>query len=568
MPQERLQAHHLADLKSSGLSDETIQASGCYSAQEPTVRMLLGFGVGPGLVIPFPGCTLAGGETPFVQVKPDTPPEWLKRAKYITPKESGCRLYIPPMIPADHLADPSRPLYLTEGVKKALKATQEGLLTLAIAGVDAWKDTRTGKPAPIPDLDKVVWRGRSVYITYDSDLAYKLPVLQAEFKLSRELRSRGAQVKAIRLPNVNGHKVGLDDYLLNHSIEAFCSLEAVLIRPVPATGAVLIQVQDLSEFLHSKPRRVESLIGDGILPVKGTQVEGGPAKLGKSLFAMNAGLCLALGKPFLRWPVPKRQKVLYLQAEISEEALWDRFSKMLGAVEGGLEAVEGWFSLATKKGLKLDTRTGFEAVQRMMETVKPGVLIIDPLRRFLKGDENKSGEVGNFFDLLDRFIEQTGCSIILVHHFGKPSKDEQKDGAQHLRGSSVIFDVGDAYLSLQRKSLKESKRHIRLTCELRNADDPPPMELYRDPETLWMHEVEGDTSKCTVAAVHAIVSLAGSVSGKILTERLMETYGVGDRLARSQISEAVSLGMIKRLPIDGTKGKSFTYCINTIESTG
>lgn len=85
MTTARLQEHHLADLKGSGLSDETIRATRCYSAQEPTVRELLGFGVGPGLAFEFPGTEDAKG-VPFVQVKPDTRLEWMNGAKYVSPK--------------------------------------------------------------------------------------------------------------------------------------------------------------------------------------------------------------------------------------------------------------------------------------------------------------------------------------------------------------------------------------------------------------------------------------------------------------------------------------------------
>ena len=88
MPFDRLQEHHLRDLRSSGLSDETITLSGCYSATEPTTRMLLGFGVGPGLVFPFPDCIKADG-TPFCQVKPDTVPAALGKAKYVITDQVG-----------------------------------------------------------------------------------------------------------------------------------------------------------------------------------------------------------------------------------------------------------------------------------------------------------------------------------------------------------------------------------------------------------------------------------------------------------------------------------------------
>ena len=210
MTTARLQDAHLQDLRSSGLSDATIQAARCYSAQEPTTRALLGFGVGPGLVFEFPGTEDDKG-VPFVQVKPDTRPAGLDGAKYLTPKQAGCRVYVPPILPTDRLKNPRVTLYVTEGAKKALKAAQEGLTCVALAGVDAWKDHRSGKSAPIPDLDKIAWKGRKVYVVYDSDLATKPAVRFAEFRLGRELRDRGAEVCAVRIPGgPNGEKVGLD----------------------------------------------------------------------------------------------------------------------------------------------------------------------------------------------------------------------------------------------------------------------------------------------------------------------------------------------------------------------
>ncbi len=225
----------MADLERSGLTVETIRASGCYSATEATVRELLGFGVGPGLVFPYPGEEIRPG-VPFCQVKPDTRPEWMNGAKYLTPKRAGCRLYIPPLLPPEHLADPQVPLVLTEGPKKALKAAQEGLACIAVAGVDSFKDRRNGKSAPLPELDRIPWRGRTVYVGYDSDGSVKPDVRRAEYRLGRELRERGAQVFAVRIPGgPNGEKVGLDDYLCSHSVEAFCALPAIPVEhPVKA----------------------------------------------------------------------------------------------------------------------------------------------------------------------------------------------------------------------------------------------------------------------------------------------------------------------------------------------
>ncbi len=84
-----LNPQHLDDLRSSGLTDETITALGFYSGAAAEVQTILGFAAGSGLIIPYP--CIGGGE-PFSRVKPDQPPIINgKPAKYLSPKGSGVR---------------------------------------------------------------------------------------------------------------------------------------------------------------------------------------------------------------------------------------------------------------------------------------------------------------------------------------------------------------------------------------------------------------------------------------------------------------------------------------------
>jgi putative DNA primase/helicase len=114
--------------------------------------------------------------------------------RYRSPLRTPNRLYIPPILDRKLLADPALPLWLTEGEKKALKACQEGLACIAASGVWSWK-TRDAddKSVPVADLDAITWRGRVVYIVFDSDLAQNPSVKLAEFRLPRARPPRGAR---------------------------------------------------------------------------------------------------------------------------------------------------------------------------------------------------------------------------------------------------------------------------------------------------------------------------------------------------------------------------------------
>jgi len=218
---------HRDDLHRSGLTEETIALAGIYSATGEGVRDLLGFGAGPGMVFPYPSLN---GEPPYARVKLDHSGPDGKR--YRSPKGQRNRLYVPANLDPKVLFEPTVLLWVTEGEKKALAVCQAGLPCVALPGVWSWK-TRDAKDRsrPIPDLDAVVWSSRTVYLAFDSDVASKSSVQFAEFKLAQELHRRGAKVFAIRLPgDPNGEKVGLDDYLMTHSVEALCAIEPVEIH--------------------------------------------------------------------------------------------------------------------------------------------------------------------------------------------------------------------------------------------------------------------------------------------------------------------------------------------------
>src|SRR5262249_51762667 len=157
---------HRAELRASGLTDETIARAGLYSAPERQVRDLLGYGAGPGLVFPYPALNGSAGE--YARVKLDKADPDGKR--YRSPAKQPNRLDVPALIEPTVLRDIGTPLWLTEGEKKALKACQEGLACIAVSGVFSWR-TRSGSPdgksTVIPDLDHITWRGRSVHIVFD-----------------------------------------------------------------------------------------------------------------------------------------------------------------------------------------------------------------------------------------------------------------------------------------------------------------------------------------------------------------------------------------------------------------
>lgn len=234
-----LDPHHLADLRKSGLSDETIIAN-----QFRTERDLLKLakdlnwkkyspGMGTGLVIPF--FASDGSLISFLRIKPTNPrkPKGAKKpAKYESPVGHPNLPYFPVGI-SEAISDPTKSLSFTEGEKKAAKATQEGFPTIGVTGVFNWKQPGSHADSLIPDLAAIKWASRPVTICFDSDRVTNPNVLDAEWRLASVLRAQGAIVKIIVLPSLpDGSKCGLDDFLVTYGREAFQRLIDTAIDPV------------------------------------------------------------------------------------------------------------------------------------------------------------------------------------------------------------------------------------------------------------------------------------------------------------------------------------------------
>lgn len=239
---------HLQDLRKSRLTDETIQENGIYSVPPRDIFKILG-GHFPKvkslLALPYPGCDGLARYKMFPSQG---------AAKYYQKAGTPPRLYIPAGVEAI-LQNASVPLGLTEGEKKCLKAVQEGIQCIGLGGLWNWckKDDR-GEKNLIPDFDKINWKGRAVSLVPDSD--WEQPdrhgdpknLKEAVHVLAYRLIDRGARVYIVELPQ-GPEKVGLDDFLCQHTVEEFKALPKQEIRKKTVQEMVEDPGEDYREIL-------------------------------------------------------------------------------------------------------------------------------------------------------------------------------------------------------------------------------------------------------------------------------------------------------------------------------
>jgi Domain of unknown function (DUF3854) len=253
--------HHFAQLaQGSGISDKVIAERGYRSITAPTgYAILKGYGFArvqaknvPGLLLPL--WTTDGKQT-LMEYRPDAPRMGRdgKLIKYETPKDAGVRLDCPPRC-QPMLADPQIPLWITEGKKKADALATHGLCVVDLAGVWNFKGKNFFAAVTfLADWDYIALEGRAGRIVFDSDIMTKPNVRQALTRLTEHLQRKGAHVTAVYLPQEGGRKIGVDDYLLTHTVEDLEGLvEAPRPQPQPAKPII--------ELLPEPPKVLSRLL--------------------------------------------------------------------------------------------------------------------------------------------------------------------------------------------------------------------------------------------------------------------------------------------------------------------
>jgi hypothetical protein len=200
---------HRGYLKARGVADDVIAERHVFSVPTKSALHTLGFGrntPAPAMVMPLWDVV---GACDGYQIRPDAPRVGTsgRALKFEVPHGFKPRLDVHPRT-HPLLADPTVPLWFTEGVPKGDALVSVGQAAVVLLGVWNW----TGDS--LADFEYLRAKGRRIYVCFDSDVMLKQSVHAALGRLGALLARRGADVAYVYLPDdAQGRKQGVDDYL-------------------------------------------------------------------------------------------------------------------------------------------------------------------------------------------------------------------------------------------------------------------------------------------------------------------------------------------------------------------
>jgi AAA domain len=232
---------------------------------------------------------------------------------------------------------------------------------------------------------------------------------------------------------------------------------------------------DYKELFHTKtealtlPETVEIVIR-GLCNVGNICIWGGLPKHGKSYVFLSLIKALLSGNKWLGYfEVSQTKRIIYLVPEVGLRGVVKRLRKlkMLDYMYDPINNPDGKLFLQTLSSfpkLALDDTL-------LLDAVKDADVFVDPLIRFINGDENNSGEQRI---LSNKLLNLLGCgarSTWVAHHSPKAFKDVRDITTQNvLRGTSEFAAFPDIIFGVLKTDDEKARLYIKCT-DARDDDE-------------------------------------------------------------------------------------------------
>ena len=197
-------------------------------------------------------------------------------------------------------------------------------------------------------------------------------------------------------------------------------------------------------------------------------VAGAPKSM-KSWFALDMAVSVASGTACLgRFAVDDTGPTLVYLAEDHLAAVRQRVQALRD--HRGIDLNHLDLHAIAAPSLRLDLQDDLQRLDRVLQQLQPRLLVLDPLVRLHRCDENRSDEVSGLLGALRELNRRHEVAVVVVHHM---SKKVRAHLGQALRGSGDLHAWTDSACYL----VHRGKGQLELTVEHRAGPAPEPMRL-------------------------------------------------------------------------------------------
>ena len=277
-----------------------------------------------------------------------------------------------------------------------------------------------------------------------------------------------ASIELLRLAQIeSGSKQAIVDELANLALIAGVDedeAQAIFARAAKAppdtiNGCAITQPSGGKNALVAFPLRAfenvriqtegRNYLVKGLLANTGLAVIWGPPKCGKSFWAADLGMHIALGRDYRGHRV-QQATVVYvaLEGRHGFPARLEAFRRHHNVDNAPFYLLTASLDLVAKSGQLI------AAIKAQLGENLPGALFLDTLNRSLVGSESKDEDMARFLAAAERVAQELSCAVVIVHHCGID--------ASRPRGHTSLSAAVESQLAVTRASTGE----VIVTLEL------------------------------------------------------------------------------------------------------
>jgi hypothetical protein len=164
------------------------------------------------------------------------------------------------------------------------------------------------------------------------------------------------------------------------------------------------------------------------------------AKTGKSFVALAVAAAVATGRPFLGRPASAPMSVMFCDWEMGADDIRERLEDF---GYGPSDDLSHLHYVLLPDVEPLDTREGGLAFMESVAAWQAELVFIDTTSRAVRGDENASDTIRDYFRHTGQRLKQAGVTVVRIDHQGK-------DADRGMRGTSGKADDVDVVAKIER----------------------------------------------------------------------------------------------------------------------
>lgn len=306
------------------------------------------------------------------------------------------------------------------------------------------------------------------------------------------------------------------------------------------------------ECRNYSPPQGHMLVGDCHIVRGAVCVIAGAPGLGKSRAATALAVAGATGEPWFNLPVHTRFKTVILQAENGRYRLSREFSDIDGNLEDYIRISE-----PPPFGMAFDRPEFREALAKLVDDFKPGVVVVDPWNSVARND--KHVDYFATFETLKAALPtgDNAPALVIVAHTRKPSADIRKNGRglmAEIAGSYVLTSVPRSVFVMQAASDDPNDDCVVWTCCKNNDGEMGNRSAWHRRNGLFApchdfdwKEFDGppvNNHKVSTEAVAETIGATAAIGYTQLAQKLADNLKVSIRTGKDAIGRAAEAGLI------------------------